>query len=196
MKKIDRLKWIEKTFGPGFVLPYFYCQTWEEIEKAIRYFKRNNRSWGMRTDTVSGNSQGYELPFLFESSIKKARKLWDEHNGKLYYIVSEKQPSDILCQAVARRFDNKHIIIEFLVDSKISLRQMYQFPERLRRIGVGPCNWIVWPNVSVEENIRCFYPREVEIYGFNKVYDLMLNHGVKVEEMEITVVNSNKIIIW
>ena len=196
MKKVDRLRWIEGNFGPEFVLQYFFCRTWEEIKNAINFFESRAQPWGMRTDTSSGNSQGYDLPFLFDSYFSKAKEIWDKHGNNLCYIVSKKQPPYILCQAVAKKVDEEHIVVEFLVDSKTSLRHMYRFPEKLRRIGVGPCNWLVWPNVSIDQNIRCFRPREVEIYGFNKVYDLMLNRGMKVEEIEFTVVNSHKIIIW
>lgn len=68
MKKIDRLRYIEKNFGLEFVLRYFLCKTWGEIEKAIHYFENKGLGWGMRTDTFSGNSQKFMCPFLFKGN--------------------------------------------------------------------------------------------------------------------------------
>lgn len=190
MKKIDRLRYIEKNFGLEFVLRYFLCKTWGEIEKAIHYFENKGLGWGMRTDTFSGNSQKFMCPFLFKGSIDDARKIWKENGRGLYYIVCE-NILEVLCHGVAELLDEEHIFIEFNDrEPHIAQRHMYERPENLRHLAVGP-NSFVFRN---EVLVRSFHPEEVVVYSFDKIYYPMIAN--KIRETTFTVTPNGKVIVW
>ncbi len=193
MKKIDRLRWVEKNFGKQFVLKYFFCRNWDEIKKAIEYFESKKQGWGMRTDTLEGYFQKDNCPFLFKGLNEDALRIWSVNKNNLYYIICENILM-VLCHGVAYRIDDEHIVIEFNDKNRdISLRDMYNFPDNLRRIGIGPNRYIIFPG-SFKMIIRCFHPEETMIYSFDIVYDLMIS--LKVKEIEFTVKTDRQIIIW
>jgi hypothetical protein len=197
MKKIDRLRWIEKTFGQEFVLPYFFCHNWEEILEAINTFESSGKTWGLRTDICGsetpGQTQGILYPFLFQGSVDGAKKLWKENGEKLHYLVSL-NILEVTCHGVAELLDPEHIFIEFNdKEPFISLRDMYNNMENVRRIGVGPSAFITrWETV-----VRCFHPEEVSIYRFDDLYRLMVSTKLVEKTIEFTITDVPKrIIIW
>ena len=191
MKKIDRLRYIEENFGPEFVLQYFFCKTWEEIEKSVCCFESKGRGWGMRTDTFSGSSQAFLCPFLFKGNINDARKIWMENNSKLYYIICE-NILRVLCHGVAQLIDKEHIFIEFNnKEPYIAQRKMYEYPKNLRHLAVGPSSFIFWKKIVL---VRCFHPEEVSMYSFDRIYRLMTEK--QVGEITFTVTPNGKVIIW
>lgn len=197
MKKIDRLRWVEKTFGSGFVLPYFLCRNWEEILDAINAFESSGKTWGLRTDVCGdetpGQTQGTLCPFLFRGSVDEAKKIWEENREKLYYLVCL-NILKVTCHGVAELLDAEHIFIEFNdKEPFISLREMYNNPKNLRRIGVGPSNFVTrW-----ETAVRCFHPEEVSTYRFDDLYRLMVSTELAEATVEFTITDVPKrIIIW
>lgn len=193
MKKIERLKWIENNLGPEFVLKYFLCKNWEEINKAIDFFENQKNSWGMRTDMREGIIQSYLSPFLFHGNRKDAFKIWNKNREFLYYIIYE-NILVYLCNGVAVRVDEEHIIIEFNDKEPDSpQRDMYKHPQNLRIIGVGPLSMILHPKRH-DLLVRCFNPEETMIYSFEIIYRLMIYSTV--EEITFSIKPSGKIIIW
>src|SRR5437867_1038428 len=89
MKKVERLRWVEETFGKNYVLPYWVCTEWSQIELAVKNFENANRTWGLRTDLRNGQDQGYQLPFVHHGEMQAARTVFDKHTDKLLYIVCE-----------------------------------------------------------------------------------------------------------
>jgi hypothetical protein len=190
MKKIERLRWIQSIFGPEFVLKYFFCKNWEEISQAIDYFENRGQTWGMRTDTNHGTTQGNLCPFLFKGSRQEAEKIWRENREQLYYLVSENLPR-VFCHGVAELIDEEHIFIEFNDKEKnISQRDMYKHPENLRRIAVGPASYVFYKSLL----IRSFHPEEVIDYAFDKIYFPMVQW--KIKEITFSIKPNKQVIIW
>ncbi|MFH1178447.1 MAG: hypothetical protein V1711_01850 [bacterium] len=194
MKKIDRLRWIEETFGKEFVLPYVLCNDLQDILNAINAFEATGKTWGFRTDTREGQTQGILCPFLFKGTINGARKIWNENKKKLYYLVCE-NILEVRCHGVAVLLDAEHIFIEFNdKEPFISLRDMYKHPKNLRHIGIGPSSFVfVW---EIPTPIRCFHPEETSMYSFDRLYRLMVSIKLREIVVEFTVTDKKKIIIW
>lgn len=190
LKKIERLRWVEKTFGADFVLPYFYCTNWSEIENAIKWFEDRKMGWGMRTDTRDGISQGYGCPFLFKGNLKEAHDIWQNNDKSLYYIVSE-NILEYFCNGVAILLDDEHIFVEFNAEEHdIPQRRMYDNPQNLRRIGVGPASYVMYN----ENIVRSFNPEEVTYYCFDRIYFPMIWY--KIGEVTFSVRPNKQVIVW
>lgn len=190
MKKINRLQEIERVFGPEFLVKYFFCKDWNEIQEAIKHFESNGEEWGMRTDFNRGLFPGMYCPFLFKGEQEKAKIIWEENKEKLYYLVSERIDT-VLCQCVALLLDKEHIFIEFNdKEPHISQREMYNHPENLRNFAVGPASYTLYDN----NLIKSFHPEQVADYGFNKIYFPIIQN--KIKETTFTVKPNKKIIIW
>lgn len=191
MRKVDRLKWVERVFGPEFVLPYRVCGTWGEIEAAAGRFEEAGRTWGVRTDLRAGLDQGYGLPFLHHGSMAGAREVWSLHGDRLVYIVSENVLRRRL-SAVAARLDAEHVLFEWNGEEpEISQRQMYDRPENLRRVVLGPSGFFfAWGVVP----IRCAPPEYASDIGFDRIHDVMVHFDVG--EATFTVREDGKVVVW
>lgn len=191
MKKVARLEWIEETFGKGFVLPYRVCKDQYEIILAISIFTMEKKTWGMRTDTKEGTTQGFNLPFLFHGTPEGAAKIWDAHHEKLVYIVSE----NILrykLQAVAVKLDAEHVLFEWNEkEPEISQRQMYNRPQNLRQIALGPNN-VVFPWDGAP--LRSVRPEYAADLKFDLIYDVMIHSNV--DETTFSIRNDGKLVVW
>jgi hypothetical protein len=191
VKKVARLKWIQETFGKDFVLPYRVCKDQYEIHLAICIFEMGKKTWGMRTDTSTGQTQGFNLPFLFKGTPEGAAKIWDEHQHKLEYIVSE-NVLKVRLQAVAVKLDPEHVFFEWNdKEPEISQRQMYRHPENLRQIVLGPSNYVFpWDG----QPMRSVRPEYAASQRFDKIYDVMVHSDV--DEATFTVRDDGKLVVW
>ena len=137
MKKLDRLKWVAENFGPEFVLPYRPCTSWSEVDQAISHFESAGHTWGLRTDTLNGDTQGYHLPFLLHGSREEALRIYQETEGKLVYIVSWNITSYV-CNGVALPVDESNIFFEWACHPTRSQREMYEDYLLVRQVVLGP----------------------------------------------------------
>jgi hypothetical protein len=191
VKKVARLKWVEETFGKGFVLPYYVCKDPYEITLAISIFALWKKTWGMRTDTKEGTTQGFNLPFLFHGTPEGAAEIWAAHQDRLVYIVSE----NILrykLQAVAVKLDAEHVLFEWnSKEPTISQRQMYNRPQNLRQIALGPNN-VVFPwDGSPLRSVRPEYAADLK---FDQIYDVMVHSDV--DETTFSIRDDGKLVVW
>lgn len=191
MKKVARLKWIEETFGKDFVLPYRACFSREEIFLAIGGFEMVKKTWGMRTDTRNGQTQGFNLPFVHHGTPQAASDVWDKHGDKLVYIVSE----NVLCRrlsAVAVKLDPEHVLFEWNgKEATISQREMYKRPENLRQIVLGPSNFFFpWGSLPIR-SVRPEYAADLQ---FDRIYDVMVHSDV--DETTFTLRDDGKLVVW
>lgn len=191
MKKVARLKWIEETFGKDFVLPYRVCNDQYEIFLAISIFEMSKKTWGMRTDTKEGTTQGFSLPFVHHGTPGEAAKVWDKHKEKLVYIVSENVLRRRL-SAVAIKLDAEHILFEWNgKEAEISQREMYKRPENLRQIVLGPNNLVFpWDGAPIR-SVRPEYTADLK---FDEIYDVMVHSDV--DETTFTLRSDNKVVVW
>lgn len=192
MKKIARLRWIEETFGKDFVLPYWVCTEWAQIELAIKNFEAGKRTWGLRTDLRNGHDQGYQLPFIHHGEIEKAKEVFEKHSDALLYIVCE----NVLLRrlsAVAIKLDPEHVLFEWNdKEATISQREMYKKPENLRQIVLGPSGYFFpWGGGMP---LRCVPPEYAEGFKFDEIYEVMIYSDV--DEATFTVRADGKVIVW
>jgi len=191
MTKLERLAWIERTFGQEFVSPYFACENWQEICDAIFTFEDRERTYGIRTDLAGGHVQGYQLPFIWKGSRAAAEELWLNHGSKLVYIVCENVPRRRL-SAVALKLDHEHVLFEFNDrEPECHQRDMYKIPENVRRIALGPNRFVIpWEGLLV----RCFDPADAACYRFDQIYDILIHSDE--DEATFTVREDGRIVVW
>lgn len=191
MKKVERLRWVEETFGKEFVLPYWVCTEWPQIELAVQDMDNKRRTWGLRTDLRNGQDQGYQLPFVHHGNKEEVKKIFDEHQGKLLYIVCE----NVLIRklsGVAIKIDQEHVLFEWNdKETTISQRAMYKHPENLRQMAFGPNNLVFpWDGGP----IRSTRPEYGAFFKFDEIYDVMIHSDV--DETTFTVRDDGKVIVW
>lgn len=191
MKKVERLKWIEETFGKDFVLPYRVCYDHHDLFLAIAGFEIVKKTWGMRTDFRNGTTQGFNLPFVHHGTPQAAGDVFDKWGEKLVYIVSE----NVLRRrysAVAVKLDPEHVLFEWNGrEPEISQRQMYRKPENLRQIVLGPNNLVFpWDGLP----IRSVRPEYASDLKFDQVYDVMIHS--EVDETTFTLRDDGKLVVW
>lgn len=191
MNKLERLEWIERTFGPEFVSPYFACRDYSAMETAICVFEAKQKTYGIRTDLADGHVQGYQLPFVWKASREEAMKLWLAHGTKLVYIVCENVPRRRL-SAVAQKLDAEHVLFEFNdKEPEQHQRHMALKPENVRQIALGPNRYVIpWGNLIV----RCFDPSEASDYRFDKIYDILIHSDE--DEATFCVREDGRIVVW
>lgn len=191
MKKIDRLRWIEETFGKDYVLPYVVCFTQAEIMKAIAEFQNAGKTWGMRSDTREGTTQAINLPFIHHGTPEAAQKVWDEFQNKCVYIVC----GNVLRRrysAVAIKMDPEHIFFEWNdKEPEISQRAMYKNLGNLRRIVLGPNNLVFREDGIAYRSVRPEYTSDLR---FDEIYDVMVHFDVK--ETTFTLRDDGKLVVW
>jgi hypothetical protein len=201
VKKIERLRWVEKVFGQSFVLKYFYCLTWEDVEAAIGFFEKSSKTWGMRTDLVDCWSHcmaGHKLPFLLHGTRKEAKKIWCQYGSSLYYLVSLNLPL-VKLHGVAYLVDDEHIYVEINdKEETISQRMMYEHPGNLRSFGIGPSSYIFYPPATEKHPsgalYRCYHPEEVMILSLDLLYRQIV--AAKVEETTFSVTPQRQVVVW
>jgi hypothetical protein len=191
MKKVARLKWIEETFGRDFVLPYRVCKDPYEIHLAISIFEMQKKTWGMRTDSKNGQTQGFNLPFVHHGTPEKVGEVWEKHKDKLVYIVVE-NVLKVRLHAVAVKLDSEHVLFEWNdKEPTISQRQMYARPENLRQIVLGPSNFVFpWNSLPVR-SVRPEYALDLQ---FDRIYDVLIHSDV--DEATFTVRDDGKLVVW
>ncbi len=67
---------------------------------------------------------------------------------------------------------------------------MYEHPENVRYLGVGPASYVLHKNLWV----RTFHPEEVIDYGFDKIYFPMVQR--KIKEITFSIKLDKQVIIW
>lgn len=192
MKKLDRLKWVEETFGRDYVLPYRVCFDLQSLFLAISGFEIVKKTWGMRTDFRNGTTQGFNLPFVHHGTPEKAAEVWDKYGDKLLYIVSE----NVLRRrysAVAIKVDPEHVYFEYNAkEPEISQRDMYKRRENLSYLVLGPNNLIYpWPGAEPIRSVRPEYTRDLK---FDVIYDVMVHSDV--DEATFTLREDGKLVVW
>lgn len=114
MKKVDRLRWIEQTFGPEFVLPYRACRAWPEVQTTIDEFWLASRRPSLRTDWRAGSERGFNLPFVHPVNLLQAYNLWQEWGERLVYIIYEGvTPERTICNVLAERIGPTTFLVEW-----------------------------------------------------------------------------------
>lgn len=190
MKKVERLQWIERTYGSDCVSPYRACYDWPTLEAALVDFEQRGLRPSIRTDRSEGATQGYLMPFLFFTNVEAARKLWDQHRTNLIYIVAASvQP--VRVQGVAERLDDEHVFFE--VNSKepmISQRDMYKHPENLDRYIVGPSSQYFWCG----RLWRVWRPEYLERFALDQVYSALFRGAA--DELTFSVKADGRVVIW
>jgi hypothetical protein len=192
MKKIERLRWIERVFGPEYVSPYVACYTWDEITSAICGWK-HEKGWSVRTDTRNGTTQGLLCPFLFEASLADVYRIWRRHGDALVYIVCGRvQP--VMLQGVGMRLDDEHVFFEINdQEPMIAQRHMYDRPENLRSFVVGHGGGYFWNGRAY----RSHEPEDVWRFGLDIVYSRIMEVNVPIgEEVTFSVLPDRSIVIW
>lgn len=115
MRKLDRLRWIEATYGPEYVLPYRACYDWHEVARTIEHFWYTKLTPSLRTDWRDAPEQGYNLPFVHPGVCwPQAWEVWDKWREKLVYIVTEGvSPEQTMCNAAAERLGPSLLLVEW-----------------------------------------------------------------------------------
>lgn len=194
MKKLERLRWIEATYGSEYVSPYKECHTWDEIHKAmLQMFDQADNRWpSLRTDFPDGLQQGFNLPFLMNPTFDQVKEVWDKHREDLVYIICRSvQP--ILCCGVAQRISDEHIVVEINdQEPMIAQRAMYRKPENLTCLFLGPGSGVEWQG----QMRRVHNPEDAGYLALDKIYSALFAGGA--EELTFTVMARpyKKIVIW
>lgn len=196
MRKIERLKFIEKEFGKEFILPYRICIDEDDITKAVKEFESKGFTWGVRTDFVSGNEQGYKLPFVLEGTLDKTLKIFEEHGRKLVYILSHNVLSYV-CNGVAIPHDREYVFFEVNAIDNVSQRDMYNNLDNLRRFFVGPTRKVIHDRTFYP----CFKPEDNYLSDLRllEIYNLMVGRKIArdIDEVTFSVRSPDKkVIIW
>lgn len=188
MKKLERLLYIARTYGEDAVLPYQACRTEEDIRSAVGWMESMGRTWGMRSDFRNGSVQGFHLPFLHRGNLPDALKIRETYPS-LVYIVSE----NILryrLNAVAVKVGPSHIFVEWNEDAFIPQRRMYDRPEDLKRIAVGPAGHAE----AFGSFVRAISPEHLSWYRFDIIWDTMIHSDV--DETTFSVRDDGKLVVW
>jgi len=115
VRKLDRLREIERLYGPEFVLPYRACYDWPQIEAAVEEFWKTGHTPSLRTDWRATPEQGYGLPFVHPGvSLVQAALLYEQWADKLVYIVCEGVSHEqALCNVAAQRLGPALFLVEW-----------------------------------------------------------------------------------
>ena len=193
MKKAERLKFIRTNFGERFVLPYEECFNEKDIVAAVDRFESEGFTWGLRTDLVDVNVQGYHLPFILRGTLDEALKVFRQHGNKLTYIASQ-NILNYLCNGVAIPHDEEHVFFEVNPVDNVSQRGMYDNPENLRNFFIGERRKILYngrfyPGFKPEDN----YVHDLKL---SEIYSLIVGRK-DIDEVTFSVRNPDKkIVIW
>jgi hypothetical protein len=191
MHKLERLEHITRTFGPEFVVPYRACRTWPEIEAAIKWFETNGEpKWGMRTDTLGGQIQGFGCPFVYPGTLDGALAVWNEHHDRLVYIVcGAVQP--VICHGVGILIDDEHVFFEINdKEPHITQRNMYDRPGNLKSLVLGHAGHVNWNGGF----LRSFDPEDAQNIRLDSIWRTMVLN--KVSEATFSIRQTGKIVIW
>lgn len=191
MTKLERLSWIERTFGTDCISPYLACRNLVSMINAIDGFQRGGRGVGIRTDLVDGHTQGYQLPFVWKAGFDDAHKLWEKHRDRLVYIVCE-NVLRVRLNAVAQKLDAEHVFFEFNDrEHETTQRDMYKQPDNVRRIALGPNRFVLpWGNLFV----RCVDPVDASFYRFDQIYDILIHSDQ--DEATFSVREDGRLVVW
>jgi len=198
MKKVERLQYIEREWGPEWVLPYRACSTWEEIRQAIQTLRAAVGWIGMRTDWPGGPSQGTNLPFVYHVNEEKAREIWDEHGDRLSYIVcGGVSPVDNLANVMAERRSRSLLLVEW-DDGGCAQRDWEHVCMPLHHAYVDRWNsWQAphpipsWPPLTVRVRPVWAMPPQLRL---SELYDRLV--AAKEDETVWTVCRDGRIVIW
>lgn len=194
MKKIERLEFVRNTFGRQYVLEYFECRDWKQMERAIEHFDMLGIPWSMRTDSAGENIEQAKLsPFVFLCDRQRAFEVWQQHGRKLSYIIFKAMPRCFF-NAVARRIDDETVLFEFNEsEPEIPQRDMYRHPENLSHLLVGQMRRHDYPGLPWP----VFLPGDSEVAKrkFDEIYRLIFS----TDEKELTFSLSDperQLVIW
>jgi hypothetical protein len=167
VRKIDKLKFIETNIGSEYVAEYRYCLTLKDLMGALSYFSCSGEPVSIRTDVLSGNRQGYNLPFLYNTNAKKALELWEKYTSNLCYIVSRTiLPKDTLHNVSANVITNTTLLVEY-DDGGTSERH----GKKKKHVYVDKYHNIQIINDNV---IKTTPPSHLSKLGLDKLYDIVL----------------------
>ena len=173
MTKVERLRWIEETYGSEFVLPYRVCWTWRDILAALDWLWREvgDPTPGIRTDRrgVDGR-QIHSLPFLWPvRDNKEALDFWRQHFEALVYIVSSgAQP--VRAHGVATAVDGGMVVEVNDREPWATQRTMYRRSENVRLVGVSDEQSYLWLGPRL---VRAVRPHEGSWLRLDTLYDLL-----------------------
>lgn len=196
MKKLDRLRWIQETFGYSATARYIPAYTWQQMYEALLSFWAGGvEKVGIRTDTRNGAEQGFNLPFvhgLRPNDLDKASALWTQYGDKLVYIVTGQTVQPCLANGVAIRLDEEHVFFEVNdVEPDITQRHMYDRPENLKQFVVGSGGHVLWQG----RFYRCYRSEDVWALNYDAVYRAIYYGGV--DEITFSIRQRDRsLVIW
>lgn len=194
MKKLERLAWIERTFGRDVVSPYEACYDWADIYSSIQNSWLRGSRPSIRTDWVAGATQGFNLPFVHliddEAALERGREVWNKYGTALVYIVVDAvQP--VICNGVAERLDDEHIFVEINDKEPDSTqRHMYKHPENLRQFTIGPSSGYIMEGILRP----CYKPEWCGVYSLDRIYAAMYQGGA--QELTFSIRANRGVVIW
>lgn len=199
MKKLERLAWIERTFGADMVSPYKACYTWGQIILALSgFWSRGDPRPGVRTDFIGGDTQGFNLPFVYPVSdtagVEAVRRIWLGYSHALVYIVSGSvQP--VLTQGVAERLDDEHVFFEVNdKEPEVTQRHMYDHPQNLRQFVLGPSSAYIRRDRGGERLFPCYNPEWGAVQSLDRIYAAMYQGGA--HELTFSIKMNKRVILW
>lgn len=193
MKKVERLRFIEKNFGKKYVLPYKECTNERQIIRTVKKFESDGFTWGMRTDLTDGSEQGCLMPFILRGNLDEVLRVFGKWKDKLVYIVSH-NILDYVLNGVATLHDSENVFFEINPIDNVAQRHMYDNPKNLRQFFVG--EWrrnfhdgLFYPGFKPEDS----YPYD---FGLSEVYYLLCGR-TDVKEITFSVRHPDrKVVIW
>ena len=198
MKKLERFKWIEQTFGREHLQEYYACYDYEQICEAADKFEAKGLPWNMRTDThasCADLNQAILAPFIFMCNKDKAKAVWQQFGTGLVYIVFRCMP---LCymNGVAIKVNEETVFVEYNpVDGDVPQRLMYEKIENCSHLLIGQFRRSVlipekWDGPVFLPSDECIMRLRLD-----EVYNLLLSSGET--EMTFAIRHPDKqVIIW
>ena len=200
MKKVERLEYVSRVFGAGFVLrhivvqadPRLVLRAWQEIAAC------NPTSIGIRTDTNGGSTAGLNLPFLYHTTPTAEGELtawaWCQKNVRQdhHYIVSVGiAPSESAHNVVALACDDPGDYMLEWDNGGQSQRDMEKCSaDELRSLGCSTDSLVLFHGWT----FRAYHPACFAMLGWDRIYPLAV--AAKATEVTFTKCHDGRVVIW
>ena len=203
MTKLERLKLVERTFGPEFVNPYRPCYNFRDLSACFAWLKsvgEDGRA-GCRTDYRDGVDQGYGLPFWgpgAPNGYATYDKLMTAHRERpdLLFLCGYSFESRIngVTWMTPEMRRNKLVFFETnALDYNVAQRFMYKNLDNLRRYYVGEQGGM-WPH-PVGGFLRVVKLEDVWFLGLADIWRSALRSGW--EELTFSISGRDgRAVIW
>jgi len=172
-------------------MPYEWCWSRKDISKG--YDDLGGKELSIRTDVLQGDTQGYNLPFLYCAKTK-------QDCLDFYDRVHEDHFSYILCHSVTKKqsrhncaafpIDDECLMVEFDNGGQAQREWEYLPCTATSRIACGPYNQVIYNNMSY----RCYKPEDLYKLGLERLYKLFWQSGC--DELIWTITKNGKVVIW